>query len=354
MNTILITGGAGFVGSSLAVLFKKFYENINVICLDNLSRRGSELNIDRLKELGINFVHGDVRNKEDLAKLPAVDWLIECSAEPSVHAGFGESPSYLINTNLNGLINCLEFLRQTGGKLAFLSTSRVYPIKRLREIPLKNEENRFITQSCKIPGLSEKGISENFTLEGSRSLYGTTKLCGELIIQEYCQMYNLHAVINRCGVLAGPWQMGKVDQGFIALWVAMHYFEGNLNYLGFGGKGLQVRDVLHVQDLFHLLQFQMQDEKAQDGQVYNVGGGTKNSVSLRELTTIVKQITAKKCHIGAVNETKDADIPYYISDNSKIMQRLPWQPQVSVENIVEEVFQWIRKYETKLRPIFQV
>ncbi|MGD9593103.1 MAG: NAD-dependent epimerase/dehydratase family protein, partial [Candidatus Berkiella sp.] len=205
MKSLLITGGAGFVGSSLALLFKQFYEDLEIICFDNLSRRGSELNLSRLKQHGIKFVHGDVRNKEDLFNLPAADWLIECSAEPSVHAGFNESPMYLINTNLNGLINCLEFSRLKGSKLLFLSTSRVYPIKALRELPLANKDDRFVlSKPNKIVGLSENGISEEFTLNGTRSLYGATKLSAELFIQEYCQMYNLKAVINRCGVLAGP------------------------------------------------------------------------------------------------------------------------------------------------------
>lgn len=354
MKSLLITGGAGFIGSSLAILFKQHVENLEVICLDNLSRKGSELNLPRLKSHGIQFVHGDVRNSEDLSKLKAVDWLIECSAEPSVHAGFNESPAYLINTNLNGLINCLEFLRQKGGKLIFLSTSRVYPIKALRELPLKPQGERLVLQTSKQIGLSSEGISEAFTLEGPRSLYGTTKLSGEHFIQEYCQMYQLEAVINRCGVLAGPWQMGKVDQGFMALWVAMHYFEGALNYMGFGGEGLQVRDVLHVEDLFYLLRYQMQDQHAQTGQVYNVGGGIQNSVSLRELTEIVKRITAKKCHIGSVSHTKEADIPYYVSDNTKVMQALPWQPQISVEMIVEQIYQWLHQHRTVLESVFQV
>ncbi|HRE33215.1 MAG TPA: NAD-dependent epimerase/dehydratase family protein, partial [Candidatus Berkiella sp.] len=122
MKKILITGGAGFVGSSLAITFKQHHQDCHIICLDNLSRRGSELNLARLREHGIEFVHGDVRNSEDLAKVKEIDWLIECSAEPSVHAGYGDSPAYLMNTNLLGLINCLEYLRQYGGKMVFLST----------------------------------------------------------------------------------------------------------------------------------------------------------------------------------------------------------------------------------------
>lgn len=160
MKKILITGGAGFVGSCLAIAFKQHHEDLTIICLDNLSRRGSELNLPRLRQHGIEFVHGDVRNSEDLAKIGKVDWLIECSAEPSVHAGYGDSPAYLVNTNLIGLINCLEFLRQTGGNLVFLSTSRVYPIAALRNLPLKVQGQRFVLPE-------QPGIAEDFSLEGS-------------------------------------------------------------------------------------------------------------------------------------------------------------------------------------------
>ncbi len=354
MKRLLITGGAGFVGSSLALLFKEHYPTLEVISLDNLSRRGSELNLVRLNQHGIKFIHGDVRNPEDLTKVGPVDWLIECSAEPSVHAGYGESPAYLINTNLNGLIHCLEFLRKLGGHLVFLSTSRVYPIAGLRNLPLTPNGARLKLNSTVVPGVSNEGITENFPLEGPRSLYGATKLCGELFIQEYCQMYGLKAVINRCGVLAGPWQMGKVDQGFMALWVARHVFGGQLQYMGFGGEGLQVRDVLHVKDLFALVMCQMQDIQSHQGAIYNVGGGINNSVSLRELTDIVTKSTARQCKIGQDPTTREADIPYYVTNNTKVMQKTNWQVQHSIQMIVEDIVVWLQENATTLKPLFQM
>jgi len=347
MNKILITGGAGFVGSSLAIAFKQHHENATVICLDNLSRRGSELNLPRLRESGIEFVHGDVRNREDLAKIGKIDWLIECSAEPSVHAGYQESPAYLVNTNLLGLINCLEFLREQGGSLVFLSTSRVYPIKPLRDLPLKIQNHRFM-----LPGSA--GIDETFPLEGYRSLYGATKLCGELLIQEYSQMYGIQAIINRCGVLAGPWQMGKVDQGFMALWVARHVFGGSLKYMGFGGEGLQVRDVLHVADLFALIQLQMASVMDHQGAVYNVGGGLSNSISLRELTEIVASVTGQQCALGCDPATREADIPYYVTDFAKVNQKTKWTPQIRVEALVDEIYRWMVDHKAALTPLFQL
>lgn len=347
MKTILITGGAGFVGSSLAIAFKQHHEDATVICLDNLSRRGSELNLPRLRQHGIEFVHGDVRNSEDLTKVGKVDWLIECSAEPSVHAGYGDSPAYLLNTNLIGLMNCLEFLRQKGGSLVFLSTSRVYPIAALRNLPLKVQHQRY-----EVP--EHPCIAESFSLEGYRSLYGATKLCGELLIQEYCQMYQIPSIINRCGVLAGPWQMGKVDQGFMALWVARHFFGGKLTYMGFGGEGLQVRDVLHVADLYQLLIKQMATPKTQQGDVYNVGGGLANSVSLRELTSMVETVTGKKCAIGCDPTTREADIPYYVTDITKVNQETQWTPQISVNLLVEEIYSWMRDNKEVLAPLFSL
>jgi len=347
MKKILITGGAGFVGSCLAIAFKQHHEDLNVICLDNLSRRGSELNLPRLRQHGIEFVHGDVRNSEDLAKIDKVDWLIECSAEPSVHAGYGDSPAYLVNTNLIGLINCLEFLRKTGGNLVFLSTSRVYPIAALRNLPLKIQGQRFVLPE-------QTGIAENFSLEGCRSLYGATKLCGELLIHEYSQMYQIPAIINRCGVLAGPWQMGKVDQGFMALWVARHFFGGNLTYMGFGGEGLQVRDVLHVADLYQLLKQQMQSPQSHQGEVYNVGGGIANSVSLRELTTMVETVTRKKSTIGCDPTTREADIPYYVTDITKVNCKTQWTPQISVQTVVEEIYTWMCDHKDALGPLFRL
>ena len=127
--TILITGGAGFVGASLAVRMKSKYPSSRIISLDNLKRRGSELNLPRLRQHGVEFIHGDIRNKEDLADIGPVDAIVECSAEPSALAGYYSSPDYLVNANLVGTVNCLELARRYKVNFIFLSTSRVYPFK---------------------------------------------------------------------------------------------------------------------------------------------------------------------------------------------------------------------------------
>ena len=250
LRTVLVTGGAGFIGSHLALGIKAAYPVACVIALDNLKRRGSGLNLGRLRQGGVEFVHGDVRVPDDLPEIDHLDLILECSAEPSVMAGYGSSPRYVIDSNLFGAVHCLELARRTGAAMLFMSTSRVYPLDKLHAITLTENEKRFdIAASQTLPGVSTAGIAENFPINGARSLYGATKYAAETLIAEYVAMYDLNIVVNRCGVITGPWQMGKVDQGVAALWVARHIYGGNLAYIGYGGTGKQVRDMLHVDDL---------------------------------------------------------------------------------------------------------
>ncbi|HEU0064696.1 MAG TPA: NAD-dependent epimerase/dehydratase family protein, partial [Flavisolibacter sp.] len=208
--TILITGGAGFAGSNLGIKLKENYPHYTIIAFDNLKRRGSELNLPRLKAKDIIFMHGDIRCKEDLFFTNKIDLVIDASAEPSVMAGITSPVEQVINNNLNGTINCLELAKNHKASFIFLSTSRVYPIASLEKANYIEEETRFSwTNDQIIKGISSKGISEQFPLDGSRSFYGATKLCCELMIKEYNSLTGLKTVINRCGVLTGPWQMGK-------------------------------------------------------------------------------------------------------------------------------------------------
>ncbi len=339
---ILVTGGAGFVGSSLAISLRREM-NGEVVALDNLRRRGAELALSRLEAGGVEFRHGDIRNPEDLEAVRPFDLLIDCSAEPSVQAGYGESPVYLLHTNLVGTLNCLEAARLCGADLVFLSTSRVYPIAGLRALPLEQRAGRFeLASGSSGVGWSTDGISTEFPVGGSRSMYGASKLCSELLIEEYRSMYGLRAVINRCGVLSGPWQMGQVDQGFFVLWVARHLYGGQLDYIGFGGKGLQVRDVLHVEDLFKLLRIQIRDIEQHDGRVYNVGGGVERSISLVELTDLCRRGSLTPIAIGSRAETHPADVPYYVTNNAAVTAATGWVPETNLETLFEDVATWLR------------
>nr|MBP6661168.1 NAD-dependent epimerase/dehydratase family protein [Chitinophagales bacterium] len=348
------TGGAGFVGSSMALQLKAKYPTYEIYVLDNLKRRGSELNIPRLKAANIHFVHGDIRNKEDFDGLPKIDLILEASAEPSVLAGIDSTPDYLINTNLSGTINCLNFATKNKSDFIFLSTSRIYPIETIESINFTEATTRFeIAEQQTIKGFSKNGISEDFPLDNYRSLYGTTKLASELFIQEYKQFFGLKTVINRCGVLTGPWQMGKIDQGVVVLWIAKHFWNQPLSYIGYGGTGKQVRDMLHTDDLFRLIDWQMHHLDEINGEIFNVGGGTAISLSLNEMTTLCEEITGNKIPIKQVPENRTADIRVYITDNSKVTAKTGWKPQISPKQIFSEIYEWIKENEQQLASILK-
>jgi CDP-paratose 2-epimerase len=349
---ILLTGGAGFVGSNLALLFRTTFPEVAVSVFDNLHRRGSELNLPRLREAGVAFYHGDVRCREDLSELPAFDLLIDCAAEPSVQAGTSGSPDYVLSNNLAGTILCMEAARTRGAAFLFLSTSRVYPIAAINGLPYREEMSRFAwTEAPAVPGFSEHGIAEGFPLEGPRSFYGASKLAAELVLQEYVYHAGLKAIIDRCGILAGPWQMGKVDQGVVALWVAHHCFGKPLKYIGFGGAGKQVRDLLHVRDLFALLVRQIAEVAQWRGEIYNVGGGMTQACSLAELTETCQSVTGRRIAIGSAAATHPADVRIYVTDSRRVRQRFGWQPVYGTAEIVADVFSWIQAHRDALEPL---
>ncbi len=351
---ILITGGAGFVGSSLAIGLTDRYEGIAVTAADNLKRRGSELNIERLRERSIAFLHADLRCPEDLEQARGADLIIDCCAEPSVQAGYDGSGMYVVNTNLMSSVQCLEYARRCGADVVFLSTSRVYPAAIIDSLLYDEAETRFVLRAQQaLPGVSSCGIAENFPLfSGSRSLYGATKLASEILVQEYADMYGLRALINRFGVIAGPWQMGKVDQGVAALWMARHVYEKPLQYIGYGGQGKQVRDIVHIDDAVELICRQLGAIEKHCGHVYNAGGGPENSVSLFELTAKCAAISGKKIPITSCPENRRGDVRYYVSDSSKVREATGWVPAKTVDEILSDIHAWILSKRELLSAVF--
>ena len=351
---IVVTGGAGFVGSTLCLQLKHKYPTYEIVAFDNLKRRGSELNLSDFQKKGIPFFHGDIRNNEDLSALGNFDVLIEASAEPSVTAGLDSDPTYVINNNLYGSINCFNACLKNSAKLIFLSTSRVYPIETIEKANYIEESTRFSFDVNQTQiGISNKGISEKLSLDGARSFYGTTKLSSEMFIQEYAAFYGLKAAVTRFGVIAGPRQMGKTDQGVVTLWMAKHYWNQSLKYIGYGGTGKQVRDLLHVDDVVSLIDLQIHQIEKFQGKIYNVGGGAENSASLFEMTSICEKITGNKIQIASEVETRAADLRIYITDNSLIEKEIGWKPTKSVEQIFTDIYHWIKENETQLESILK-
>ena len=339
MKTFLVTGGAGFVGSHTAITLKERFIDAEVKVLDNLLRRGSERNIPLLEAKGIQFFHGDVRIREDLEAVGHFDTLIECSAEPSVLAGSSGSPAYVINTNLNGLINCAELCRKKQALLLFLSTSRVYPVQKLINTNSIESDLRFdFSDEQTISGVSKEGISEDFPLQGYRSYYGASKYAAEVILDEYRHSGEFPIIINRCGVLAGPRQFGKSDQGIVPFWLKAHMNNQPLKYIGFNGSGKQVRDMLHIDDLVDLIEMQIRQYELFKDDTYNVGGGLNNSLSLLQLSSLCQEITGNKPFIEASKEERYADIPIYITDNTKILKSANWSIKKTPSDILEDIY----------------
>ena len=349
-ESILVTGGAGFVGSSLALHLKARWPHTRIACMDNLHRRGSELNLPRFQEAGVEFVKGDIRYAREFPSGP-FEFILECSAEPSVLAGYGESPDYLMETNFLGTYRCLEFARQWKSKFLFLSTSRVYPMQILEQHPWQEQPTRFAWTDVPGAAISSRGVREECPMTGARSLYGLTKFASEGLIEEYRNGFGLRTAVNRCSVIAGPWQMGKVDQGVVALWVLRHFFGKPLKYLGYGATGKQVRDVLHVADLCELAEEQISNFDRWDGWLGNVGGGLEVSVSLQELTAACRHIVGRDVPVGADPENRKADLRIFLADCSRLFARTDWRPKRGVTRIVADIFEWVRAHKEALQPL---
>ena len=343
---VLVTGGAGFVGANLSIQLAGRHPDWQLVAFDNLHRRGSELNVPRLRMAGVSFAHGDIREPTDLWDIGELDAIVECSAEPSVMGGLRSDADYIVRTNLLGAHHCLELAREHEAQLVFLSTSRVYPVESQNALNYQERETRFeLEPGQPFEGVSEMGISERFPLHGARTLYGATKLAAELLITEYAAAFGLRAAIDRFGVIAGPWQMGKADQGVFSHWMINHYFRRPLTYFGYGGSGKQVRDLISIDDVVDLVEQQLLDPDHWAGFVGNAGGGREISLSLLETTELCRELTGNEIEIPGDPKTRAGDVPIYLSDCDLLYGQTDWRPKRRPREILEAIFLWVRDNE---------
>ena len=337
---ILITGICGFVGSTLAKAWLAAEPGVSICGIDNFIRPGSEENRRDLQQLGIRLFHGDIRMASDFEALPAVDWVIDAAANPSVLAGVdGQTSSrQLVEHNLLGTINILEYCKKHGAGFILISTSRVYSIPPLAELPVVPVGKTFqLTPGQHLPlGVSAAGVSEQFSTTPPISLYGTTKLASEALALEYGETFGFQVWINRCGVLAGAGQFGRPDQGIFAFWINAWLRRKPLTYIGFGGNGYQVRDCLHPRDLIPLLRQQTAPEASAPVRLINLGGGAENAMSLAELSDwCADRFGPHTVHSNPA--MRRFDIPWLIMDATLAGEICGWKPQTSIHQILEEI-----------------
>lgn len=337
---IFIAGICGFVGASLAHWFRSAIEDVQISGIDNLSRPGAEINRGQLARWGFKVFHGDVRIASDLESLPAVDWIIDAAANASVLAGVdGKSSSrQLIEHNLYGTHNLLEYAKRHRSGFILLSSSRVYSIRALAALPMRVDGNAFALDAAQpLPaGVSAAGIAEEFSTAAPVSLYGSAKLASEAIALEYGAAFDFPVWIDRCGVLTGARQFGLAEQGIFSYWMHAHHARRPLRYIGFGGRGLQVRDAFHPQDLARLLRMQMDDASSGGERLYNAGGGAPNSMSLAQLTADCD--VRFGAHAPSADSTaRPFDLPWIVMDAARVRQRFGWNVERPIGSILDEI-----------------
>lgn len=323
---ILITGGVGFVGANLAVYFRQ--RKHFVMAMDNLSRRGSEFNLERLAKAGVLFRHGDVRFPDDFPG-ERFDVVLHCAAQPSVCPGYTQ-PLTDLQVNTVGTWNVLEYCLNYRSGLIFWSTNKVYPGTEI------NVEN-------------VGPVNEKFTVDGfDHSVYGLSKLCADLSVQEYASAFDMPALVNRCSCLYGPWQWGAAEQGWVA-WFAAAVHLG-LPIQIFGWNGEQVRDLLHIDDLCWLIENQIDELPGYRGEVFNVGGGPSKTANLKEVLDFYTTYFRKpEISVEVLEEPRRADHRIYVSDISKVRSAFKWEPTIDVEEGLATVADWVVQEEEALR-----
>ncbi len=336
---ILITGICGFVGSTLALALRENSENTKVFGFDNFVRPGSEANRLRLRRAGIEVQHADLRSASDLESLPAADWVIDAAAHPSVLAGVDRQTNsrQVVENNLGGTVNALEYCKQHRSGFILLSTSRVYSIPGLSRLAVEEVSGAYhpIPDQPFPAGISQAGVAETYSTTPPISLYGSTKLASECLALEYGAAFDFPVWINRCGVLAGAGQFGRADQGIFSFWISSWLRGRALNYIGFDGCGAQVRDCLHPRDLLPLLQKQLRGGSAEHS-ICNVSGGVGNAMSLAQLSAWCADRFGPR-EVAGDPVARPFDIPWMVLDARRVANEWNWQVITPLEQILHEI-----------------
>lgn len=318
---ILVAGGAGFIGTNIAEVATK--KGHGVVVLDNFVRPGVEENIVHLNRFGAKIVRGDVRCPEDLDRLPRIDAIINLAANPGIPWSM-KWPIYDFKINTLGALNLLELARKRGNiPVVYASTNKVYS-EEINEIPIVERKTRYVWKNKAF-----KGVNEGFPMDSAgkypHSPYGCSKAAADLYHQEYFHIYRVPTVVNRMSCIYGLYQKGVEDQGWLWWFVWAKKKNKPLNIYG---DGKQVRDALFGTDLAELYIEELENIQKHQGQVYNVGGGRKYSVSLIEVIDYLNQKGGRSLRLK-YHDWRPADHRIYISDITKVTSRTAWRPATS-------------------------
>ena len=336
---ILVTGGAGFVGSHIAEYFSK--QGHEVIALDNLKRGeilgkniSLEHNIEFLKSLkNVNFVKGDIKDFSSLKDVcKDVDVIIHAAAQVAVTTSL-KNPRVDFEINALGTFNVLEAARLNDAAVVYCSTNKVYG-DNVNKIPVVEKEKRYEFSDEKY----KNGIPEDFPIDlCEHTPYGCSKLAGDIYVQDYGHVYGLKTGVFRMSCIYGERQFGVEDQGWVAWFVIATLLDKPITIYG---DGKQVRDVLYVKDLIRAYDLFINSNLKQA--VFNIGGGPENTLSLLELLDLLEGLTGKRAKISYEN-WRPSDQKIYVSDISRVKEKLTWNPRVDPREGVNKLVEWVRE-----------
>jgi len=341
---ILITGGAGFIGINVAAYYIK--RGAEIIIFDNLSRRGADLNLKWLREQGnFNFVKGDVTDYKKIVSVFKKDKNINVvfheAAQTAVTTSV-KNPRQDFNDNALGTFNLLEALRNFSPKtiLIYASTNKVYGD--LKDIPLKEDKKRYTFKDLRY----KKGISEKQLLD-FHSPYSCSKGAADQYVRDYARIFGLRTVVFRQSCIYGPRQFGVEDQGWTAWFIIASLLGKPLTIYG---DGKQVRDLLYIDDLISAYDLVIKNIDKTSGQIYNIGGGYKNTLSLLELIDYLKNFGPKIKY--SFSKVRAGDQKIFISDNSRAKKHFGWSPKVSIDEGIKNLYSWISENINEIKAFY--
>lgn len=339
---ILVTGGAGLVGSHTAEYYAK--KGAEVIAFDNLMRSklfGSdkktvEYSWDYLQKYkNITRVVGDVRSEEDVMKVvPGQDVVIHTAAQPGVPSS-ARMPKEDFSINAYGTLNVLECLRQKSPAATFIycSTNKVYG-ENVDQYALEEQDTRYTYRDI-------KSINETLTIDHTgHTPYGASKYVGDLYTQEYARIFGMRTAIFRMSCIYGTRQFGFEDQGWVAWFVIASFLNQPITIYG---NGKQVRDLLYVSDLIEAYDAFIKSDLRHG--VFNIGGGSTNTISLLEFLDFLQQERQVKLKIS-LSEWRPSDQKVYISSINKVTEKLNWRPKVSITEGVRRLIKWAEQNQS--------